>query len=44
MRNTNWNQIVSGQVVKFRYKGIKSQRSVLREVIVLDPRFLYIKK
>ena len=44
MRNTNWNQIVSGQVVKFRYKGIKSQRSLLREVIVLDPRFLYRKK
>ena len=44
MRNTNWNQIVSGQVVKFRYKGIKSQRSLLREVIVFDPRFLYRKK
>jgi len=44
MKNTNWNQIESGQVVKFRYKGLKSKRSLLREVIVLDPRFLYRKK
>ena len=44
MKNTNWNQIESGQIVKFRYKGLKSQRSLLREVIVLDPRFLYRKK
>ena len=44
MKNTNWNQIESGQIVKFLYKGLKSQRSLLREVIVLDPRFLYRKK
>tara|TARA_Y100001937_G_C6937110_1_gene248634 strand:+ start:45 stop:542 length:498 start_codon:yes stop_codon:yes gene_type:complete len=44
MKNTNWNQIESGQIVKFRYKGLKSKRSLLREVIVLDPRFLYRKK
>ena len=44
MKNTNWNLIEPGQFVKFRYKGLTSERSMLREVIVLDPRFLYRKK
>ena len=44
MKNTNWNLIEAGQFVKFRYKGLTSGRSILREVIVLDPRFLYRKK
>ena len=44
MKNTNWNLVEPGQFVKFRYKGLTSERSMLREVIVLDPRFLYRKK
>ena len=46
MINTHWNQLFVGQVIKFRYKGISSKRprSILREVIVLDPRYFYKKK
>ena len=44
MKNTNWNLVEPGQFVKFRYKGLTSERSMLREVIVLEPRFLYRKK
>ena len=44
MKNTNWNLIEAGQIVKFRYRGLNSARSMLREVIVLDPKFLYRKK
>ena len=44
MKNTNWNLIEAGQIVKFRYRGLNSARSMLREVIVLDPRYLYRKK
>ena len=44
MKNTTWQNIEPGQVVKFRYKGMKSNRGILREVIVLDPRYLYRKK
>lgn len=44
MKNTNWNLVESGQIVKFRYKGETSERSMLREVIVLDPRYFYKKK
>tara|TARA_B100000287_G_C20124361_1_gene579628 strand:- start:54 stop:542 length:489 start_codon:yes stop_codon:yes gene_type:complete len=44
MKNTNWNLIEPGQIVKFRYRGLNSARSMLREVIVLDPRYLYRKK
>jgi len=44
MKNTTWQNIEPGQFVKFRYKGMNSNRSVLREVIVLDPRYRYRKK
>jgi len=43
MKNTVWNQVVSGQIVTFRYKsGVN--RSVNRTVLCLDPEFLYRKK
>ena len=43
MKNTAWNQIVSGQIVTFRYKS-EGDRSVNRTVLCLDPEFLYRKK
>ena len=42
MKNTNWNQIQSGQIVKFRYKGYEITE-VQKRGHVLDPRFLYRK-
>lgn len=43
MKNTVWNQVVSGQIVTFRYKsGVN--RSVNRTVLCLDPEFRYRKK
>tara|TARA_B100001094_G_scaffold96408_1_gene92377 strand:- start:298 stop:804 length:507 start_codon:yes stop_codon:yes gene_type:complete len=43
MKNTVWNQVVSGQIVTFRYKS-GDNRSVNRTVLCLDPEFLYRKK
>ena len=42
MKNTHWNQIISGQIVTFRYKS--KNRSVNRTVLCLDPEYLYRKK
>ena len=42
MKNTHWNQIISGQIVTFRYKS--KDRSVNRTVLCLDPEYLYRKK
>tara|TARA_B100000214_G_C23915466_1_gene603434 strand:+ start:255 stop:950 length:696 start_codon:yes stop_codon:yes gene_type:complete len=44
-KNTNWNVISPGDVVSFRYKSTTgSRRSILREVICLDPLYRYRKK
>ena len=43
MKNTVWNQVLSGQIVTFRYKS-GDNRSVNRTVLCLDPEFLYRKK
>tara|TARA_Y100000816_G_scaffold201886_1_gene148499 strand:+ start:594 stop:1124 length:531 start_codon:yes stop_codon:yes gene_type:complete len=43
MKNTHWNQILSGQIVTFRYKS-EGDRSVNRTVLCLDPEYLYRKK
>ena len=42
MKNTHWNQILSGQIVTFRYKS-EGDRSVNRTVLCLDPEFPYKK-
>ena len=42
MKNTHWNQIISGQIVTFRYKS--KNRSVNRTVLCLDPEYLYRKE
>ena len=44
-KNTNWHVISPGDVVSFRYKSTTgSRRSILREVICLDPLYRYRKK
>ena len=43
MKNTNWNIVEPGQIVTFRYKS-RSDRSVNRTVLCLDPEFPYRKK
>ena len=44
MRNTTWQQIQPGQVIRFNYKGLKDTRGVQRVVLVLDPKYRYRKK
>tara|TARA_A100001011_G_scaffold296550_1_gene309114 strand:+ start:44 stop:544 length:501 start_codon:yes stop_codon:yes gene_type:complete len=44
MRNTTWTQIEPGQIVRFMYKGLKQDRAIQREVLVIDPRYRYRKK
>jgi len=44
MKIATWNTIAPGQIVKFRYKSEKSDRSYNRTVIVLDPFYRYLKK
>ena len=44
-KNTTWHAINPGDVVSFRYKSTTgSRRSILREVICLDPLYRYRKK
>ena len=44
-KNTTWHAINPGDVVSFRYKSTTgSRRSILREVICLDPMYRYRKK
>ena len=44
MKIATWNTITAGQIVKFRYKSEKSDKSYNRTVIVLDPFYRYLKK
>ena len=44
MRIATWNTITAGQIVKFRYKSEKAEKSYNRTVIVLDPFYKYLKK
>ena len=44
MKIATWNTISAGQIIKFRYKSEKSDRSYNRTVIVLDPFYRYLKK
>ena len=43
MKNTNWQLIQTGQIVRFRYKNMKGESSN-RTTYVLAPRFRYRKK
>jgi len=44
-KNTTWHAINPGDIVSFRYKSTTgSRRSILREVICLDPLYRYRKK
>ena len=43
MKNTNWQMIQTGQIVRFRYKNMKGVSSN-RTAYVLAPRFRYRKK
>ena len=43
MKNTNWQMIRTGQIVRFRYKNMKGESSN-RTASVLAPRFRYRKK
>ena len=43
MKNTNWQMIRTGQIVRFRYKNMKGVSSN-RTAYVLAPRFRYRKK
>lgn len=44
MRNTTWQQIQPGQIIKFIYKSKKDDKSFHRTVLVIDPRYRYKKK
>ena len=44
MKIATWNTISAGQIIKFRYKSEKSDRSYNRTVIVLDPFYRYLKQ
>ena len=43
MKNTNWQIIQAGQIVRFRYKNMKGESSN-RTAYVLAPRYRYRKK
>ena len=43
MKNTIWQQVEPGQLVQFRYKGVKGDIA-RRLVFCLDPRYQYRKK
>jgi len=43
MKNTIWQQVEPGQLVQFRYKGVKGDIA-RRLVFCLDPRYRYKKK
>ena len=44
MKNTNWNQVQPGQIIKFTYKSMGDRRGISRVVLVLDPKYRYKKK
>ena len=44
MKIATWNTIRAGQVIRFRYKSEKVNKSYNRTVIVLDPFYRYLKK
>ncbi len=44
MRNTTWQQIEPGQIVKFNYKSMDKPRGIQRVVLVIDPKYRYRKK
>jgi len=44
MKNTTWQQIQPGQIVKFTYKSMEQPKGESRIVLVIDPKYRYRKK
>ena len=44
MKRTNWSNVTAGDVVKFRYKGLRTGKSRLRTCLILNERHMYKKK
>ena len=44
MKNTTWGLIKTGDIVEFRYRGIKDIRTSKRTVLILSPRYVYKKQ
>ena len=44
MKNTTWQQIQPGQIVRFSYKTKGMPRGEQRTVLILDPKYRYRKK
>ena len=44
MKNTTWQRIQPGQIVKFTYKTKGMSRGEQRTVLILDPKYRYRKK
>jgi len=44
MRNTTWQQIQPGQIVRFVYKSQGTPRGEQRTILVIDPKYRYRKK
>jgi len=43
MKNTTWQRLQPGQIVKFSYKSVDSKRGMNRTVLIIDPRYKYKK-
>jgi len=44
MKNTTWGLIKTGDIIEFRYRGIKDKRTSKRTVLILAPRYVYKKQ
>ena len=44
MKNTTWQRLQPGQIVKFSYKSVDSKRGMNRTVLIIDPKYRYKKK
>tara|TARA_B100000900_G_C20341657_1_gene618462 strand:+ start:228 stop:725 length:498 start_codon:yes stop_codon:yes gene_type:complete len=44
MKNTTWQNIQPGQIVRFIYKSKNSSRGIQRTVLIIDPKYRYRKK
>jgi len=43
MKRTNWATVSAGDIVRFRYKGLRSGKSRLRTCLILNERHMYKK-
>ena len=44
MKNTTWQRVEPGQIVKFSYKSMNSKRGEQRVILIIDPKYRYKKK